>query len=109
MTPEIRLLLPVEQLTKPRTPADLAAWVAERCEAIAAVEATREPALMHKRPFKEFYEEIYPLNLFVTHCYRGRDDVLITPTWTTGPEARARQCVFTGRCQGEQEKPRYSD
>jgi hypothetical protein len=34
---------------------------------------------MHQRPFKEVYEEIYPLNLFVTHRYSGREDILVTP------------------------------
>ncbi len=85
MTPEVSLLLPIEQLTKSRSPAELAAWVAERCEAIAALEDAREPALMHQRPFKEFYEEIYPLSLFVTHLYRARDDVLVTPNLDNQP------------------------
>jgi hypothetical protein len=56
--PHVAALLPIAELTKSRTPADLVAWVDERCRAIADVEATREPALMHHRPFKEFYEEI---------------------------------------------------
>lgn len=34
---------------------------------------------MHQRPFKEFYEEIYPLSVFVTHRYPGREDILVTP------------------------------
>ena len=79
MAADIESLLPVEELSKSRTPAELAAWVAERCEAIAAAESTRKPALLHYRPFKEFYEEIYPLSLFAKHCYGARDDVVITP------------------------------
>jgi len=85
MTLEASRLLPVEELTKSRTPAELSAWVAERCEAIAAVEETREPALLHERPFKEFYEEIYPLSLFVTHRYEGRADILVTPNLDNRP------------------------
>jgi len=34
---------------------------------------------MHQGPFKKFYEEIYPLNLFVKHRYSGRENILITP------------------------------
>jgi hypothetical protein len=74
-----RSLLSIAELTKPRTPAGLAKWVAETCDAIADIEEAREPALMHQRPFKEFYEEIYPLNLFVKHRYPGREDILVTP------------------------------
>jgi hypothetical protein len=77
--PDPRSLLPLAELTTPRTPAALAKWIAETCDAIADVEEAREPALMHQRPFKEFYEEIYPLSLFVTHRYPGREDIFITP------------------------------
>jgi len=72
-------LLPVAELTRARSPADLIGWVDYTLEAIAALPETKEPALMHRRPFKEFYEEIYPLSLFVTRYYAGREDVLITP------------------------------
>jgi len=72
-------LLPIAELAKPRTPGELAAWVDERAHAIAEVEEAREPALMHQRPFKEFYEEIFPLSRFVTHRYSGREDILVTP------------------------------
>src|SRR5438552_8923040 len=74
-----RSLLPIAELAKPRTPGELAAWVDERAHAIAEVEEAREPALMHQRPFKEFYEEIFPLSRFVTHRYSGREDILVTP------------------------------
>jgi len=40
---------------------------------------------MHHRPFKEFYEEIYPLNLFVKHRYADRQDVLVTPNLDNRP------------------------
>src|SRR5690348_12735605 len=72
------ILVPAD-LAKPRTPAELAAWVDEKCRAIAEVEATREPALMHYRPFKEFYEEIFPLSVFVRHRYGTREDILVMP------------------------------
>lgn len=78
-------LLPLAELTKSRTPAALAKWVAETCDAIAGVEEAREPALMHQGPFKEFYEEISPLNLFVTHRYSGREDILVTPNLDNRP------------------------
>ena len=40
---------------------------------------------MHVRPFKEFYEEIYPLSLFVSHRYPRRDDILVTPNLDNRP------------------------
>ena len=83
--PDPRSLLPIAELAKPRTPAELAAWVDERISAIAEVEEAREAALMHQRPFKKFYEEIYPLNLFVKHRYSGREDILVTPNLDNRP------------------------
>lgn len=83
--PDVAALLPVSELTKSRTPADLIAWVDDRCRAIADVEATREPALMHYRPFKEFYEEVFPLSRFVSHAYAGRTDVSVTPNLDNRP------------------------
>ncbi|MDO8476646.1 MAG: hypothetical protein Q7W02_10750 [Candidatus Rokubacteria bacterium] len=77
--PDPRSLLPFAELAKPRTPAELAAWVDETIAAIAEVADARKPALMHQGPFKKFYEEIYPLNLFVKHRYSGREDILVTP------------------------------
>lgn len=77
--PDSDSLLPIAELAKPRTPVELAAWVDEKIAAIAEVEEAREPALMHLGPFKKFYEEIYPLNLFVKHRYSGREDILVTP------------------------------
>jgi len=77
--PDPRSLLPDAELAKPRTPAELAAWVDERITAIAEVPDARTPALMHQGAFKKFYEEIYPLNLFVKHRYSGREDILVTP------------------------------
>jgi hypothetical protein len=34
---------------------------------------------MHRRPFKGFYEEIFPLSVFVNQCYGTREDVRVTP------------------------------
>jgi hypothetical protein len=79
VTLDPRSLLPLEEMTKARTPTELAAWVTERCEAMALVEAAREPGLMRRRPFKEFYEEIFPLSLWATHYYSGRKNVYVRP------------------------------
>ena len=40
---------------------------------------------MRRRPFKEFYEEIYPLSLWATRYYSGREDVYITPNLDNRP------------------------
>jgi hypothetical protein len=83
--PDPRSLLPRAELAKPRTPAELAAWVDERIAAIAKVEEARESALMHQGPFKKFYEEIFPLNLFVKHRYSDREAILVTPNLDNRP------------------------
>lgn len=74
-----RVLLPLEELVRPRTPKELRAWVDERAHAIADVPETKRPALLHVRPFKEFYEEVYPLSLFAVRRYGDRVDVLCVP------------------------------
>jgi hypothetical protein len=42
-------ILALADLAKPRTSAELTAWVDETCRGIAGVEATKEPALMPSR------------------------------------------------------------
>jgi hypothetical protein len=85
--PDPQSLLPIAELAKSRTPAELAAWVDDRICAIAKDKAAKTPALMRQGPFnfKKFYEEIYPLNLFVKHRYSGREDVLVTPNLDDRP------------------------
>jgi len=83
--PDPRSLLPIEELRKPRTPPQLAAWVDGKIAAIAEVEEARGPALKRQRPFKQFYEEIYPLNLFVKHRYSDRESIVVTYNPDTGP------------------------
>jgi hypothetical protein len=85
MVAEPHSLLPLDEMTRPRTAAQLASWVADRCEAFAQDESAREPGLMHRRPFKEFYEEIYPLSLWATRYYSGREAVYITPNLDNRP------------------------
>jgi hypothetical protein len=96
MVNEPHSLLPLDEMTRPRTPAQLASWVAESCDALAQDESAREPGLMRRRPFKEFYEEIFPLSRWATHYYSGREDLCLTPNLDNRPfDAVVRDCATT--------------
>ena len=68
-------LLTKTELAKPRTPAELASWVNAKFRLFADCPEARKPALLHQGLYKKFYEEIYPLSLFVTHLYSGGSDI----------------------------------
>jgi len=72
-------LLTAQELTTPRTPTQLAQWIEEKCRLFASHEEAKEWVLLHKGPFKKFYEEVYPLSLFATHLYAGRSDIQCIP------------------------------
>jgi len=73
------LLLAETELAIPSTPAELACWVEAKCRLIADCPKAKEPALLRQGLFKKFYEEIYPLSLFVDHVYSGRSDIRCIP------------------------------
>ena len=68
-----------DEIMVERTPEELIRWVQEKCHKIASSNLYKEDALLHKSIFKKFYEEVYPLALFVTHLYVGRTDVRCLP------------------------------
>ncbi len=72
-------LLTTEELTTPRTPMELARWVEGKCRLISDCREAKEWALLRKGLSKKFYEEVYPLSLFVTHLYAERSDVKCVP------------------------------
>lgn len=72
-------LLTAEELTIPRTPTELARWVEDKCRLFADYPEAKEWVLLRQGLSKKFYEEIYPLNLFVTHSYTGRSDIQCIP------------------------------
>jgi hypothetical protein len=73
------LLLTETELAIPRTPVELDCWVKAKCRLIADCPEAKEPALLHQGLFKKFYEEVYPLSLFVNHRYSGRSDIRCIP------------------------------
>ena len=72
-------LLDPQELTTPRTPTQLAQWVEEKCRLFASHEEAKEWVLLHKGPFKKFYEEVHPLSLFAIHLFEGRSDIQCIP------------------------------
>lgn len=72
-------LLTTTELTIPRTPAELAHWVEDKCRLFAERPEAKEWVLLHQGLSKKFHEEIYPLSLFATHLYTGRSDIQCIP------------------------------
>lgn len=72
-------LLTKEELTTPRTPTELARWVEDKCRLFADCPEAKKQVLLHKGLFKKFYEELYPLSLFITHLYAERSDIQCVP------------------------------
>jgi hypothetical protein len=79
MTFDSNLLLTVEELTTPRSPTELADWVENKCRIFASHDEAKKWVLLHEGLFKEFYEEVYSLNIFATHLYTGRPDIQCIP------------------------------
>lgn len=59
-----------------RTPRQMAQWVDEKCCEIARHPELKEQALLHKGHAKKFYEELYPLSVFLNVVYG--DDTRVT-------------------------------
>lgn len=72
--------LTVAECEKPRTPRELRAWVLAKCNAFRQIPDLRETVLMRSgQPMRDFYQEIYPLSVFVLHQYGDRDDIVCVP------------------------------
>ena len=65
-----------EAFTIPRTPGELAKYIHETYEHIAANSELKKVARFHKEPYKTFLEELMPFGHFCTWKYGDRDDVL---------------------------------
>ena len=81
MTPEITR----EDFEIPRTPKDLATYVQKTYELLAADQDLREPARLHKEPYKTFLEELVPFSHFCTWKHADRSDVLCSLVADTSP------------------------
>lgn len=75
---EVERLLPLAECVTPRTPKALRDWVLAKCSVFNKPEF-RKAVLLHEGLFKWFYEEIYPLSVFVVRRYGDRMDVSCAP------------------------------
>ena len=73
---DVDALLNDDDFKAERTAKDWIAWYEERRASIKECLAARESATSHKGRFKQFYEELYPFVLWLSHLYGGRDDVI---------------------------------
>lgn len=71
-------------MVQARSPKELRAWILAKCDAIARAPGAKRSALLHRGPFKEFYEEIFAFSIFAMRSYGHRDDVLCVPNRDEG-------------------------
>ena len=72
-------LISETDMSQPRTPSDLANWVAERCEALGASKDSRIYGRSNKPMPKKFWEEVRPFSTYSSSRYGDRQDVICTP------------------------------
>ena len=63
----------------PRTPDDFHAWVLQKCKELNSSREAKAFARSGAILPKKFYDELFPLALFVRREYQGRTDVSIEP------------------------------
>lgn len=66
-------------IEKERTPKELDLWVTKKLDNIFNCPEVKENSLLRKGLYKKFYEEVYPLNLFVNVLYQERSDIRCVP------------------------------
>jgi len=76
LAPDVDALLTDDDFKVERTAKDWIAWYDVRRAAIKTCLLAREPATLHKGRFKQFYEELYPFVLWLSHLHGGREDVI---------------------------------
>lgn len=69
-------LITREDFTIPRSPRELAIYVRDTYEYIAANIELKKVARLHREPYKTFLEELIPFSHYCTWKYGDRDDVL---------------------------------
>jgi hypothetical protein len=72
-------ILDAADMTAPRTPATFVAWAMQKVEELGATPAAKEYARSGAALPKKFYDEIYPLALFVRREFNDISDALVQP------------------------------
>jgi len=76
---EVTGILDAADMTTPRAPADLVAWAARKAEQLGATPDAKAYARSAALLPKKFYDEIYPLALYVGREFGEAFDALVTP------------------------------
>ena len=71
--------LTVQDMERPRSPDEFYNWVMGKCEELGATLEAKAFARSGAVLPKKFYDELFPLAIFVRREYSGRHDVRITP------------------------------
>jgi hypothetical protein len=72
-------ILDAADMTAPRTPATFVAWAMQKAEELGATPEAKEYARSGAALPKKFYDEIYPLALFVRRELNDISDALVQP------------------------------
>jgi hypothetical protein len=75
LAPDADAVLTDADFKAKRRAKDWIEWYDERRAMIKDCLLARESATLHKGRFKQFYEELYPFVLWLSHVYAGREDV----------------------------------
>lgn len=96
MTLNRELILTKEEIQVKRTPKELELWVEKKCNEFENNDEIEDQVLLHKGLFKQFYEEVRPLSLFVNKIYPSSSDILCIPSIDNKDyDAVIRDCTFS--------------
>jgi hypothetical protein len=79
MVPDINKYLNKDEYEKKRTPSELNKWVQEISSLIGKMKKNERYKLLEGKLGKKFDSELIPLNLFVQHDFRNRNDIRVEP------------------------------
>ena len=73
------LILDLHDMERTRRPDELYSWVMAKCDELGATSDSKAFSRLGALLPKKFYDEFYPLALFVKREFSGRDDISVKP------------------------------
>lgn len=72
-------MLDESEMQEPRSPDEYYAWVMQTCRVLGASSEAKAYARSGARLPTKFYDELFPLAVFINHEYSGRGDLQVVP------------------------------